>query len=151
MYIPVRDYKTWLMIRWGNTAIPILLRGSSFFLCLTDTSHILICAHFLLPCHWAPLRRVWLSLRYFSPSQVFVRSGKTPLSLLFSRLKQSQCSQHLLIWPLWPFTGLTSVCLCFSCKQRAKNWTECSSYVFTGLRGGAESHYLARKFRLSVH
>ena len=46
--------------------------------------YISACAHCLLCCHWAPLRRVWLHLLYIPvrvPHQVFVHMDKMPLSL----------------------------------------------------------------------
>ena len=56
---------------------------------LSGIACISICAHCFSSCHWAPLKRAWLSLLYFL-HQVFTHTDKTPacMSLPFRRLKK---------------------------------------------------------------
>jgi len=55
------------------------------FLCLNRISCILVCAHGLLSCHWAPLGRVRL-LSLFFLREVLLRTNKILPSLPFSSL-----------------------------------------------------------------
>lgn len=59
---------------------------------LSGISHVSVCAHFLLFCHWTILRSLLLRLIYFSPH--LYTSMRFPLS----KANQSQFSQPLLIW-----------------------------------------------------
>lgn len=53
---------------------------------LNGLSFILVCAHFFMPCPWAPLRRVWLcSLYTFSSSILHIVN----IPIFFSKLNNS--------------------------------------------------------------
>lgn len=72
-------------------------------LCLSGISCTSTCTPCLLSCHWAPLRKVSLSLIYY-PYQVFTSTDVIPLSLCccpfdvspFYLMKQQQNVIHAL-------------------------------------------------------
>jgi len=108
------------------------LTAKSIFLCLSGISCVSICAHCLLCFQWAPLRRVWLRLLY-SPHQVFMHTGKIPLSLLFSRLNSPstlsfclyvRCSKPsvILMALSWPCPNMSMSLLYWG----AQSWTQYS-------------------------
>ncbi|KAK0688829.1 E41L5 protein, partial [Pygoscelis papua] len=80
-----------------------------FFLCLSGISCISVCAHCLLSCLWARLRRV--RLLSLCPPSGFLHTGKILLSFLFSRLNSpSSLSLSFYVRCSRPFIVFVTLC-----------------------------------------
>ena len=121
----------------GDSATPPgnLFHRKSASCCSDRTSCVLVRAHWLLSCHWAPHRRVQFHLQY-TWHEVFTLIGKIPLSLLFSRLKnlsslrlssQDRCSSSFIVFVDlgWTHSSMSV----FVLYRRPQNWIQHSGYI----------------------
>lgn len=78
----LRDAPTWVLTFSSDGSSPTSLHKvptclatptvkKMFSLCLNGISHISICAQWLLPSHWSPLKEAWLCLLYSLPSGIY--------------------------------------------------------------------------------
>ena len=101
--------------------------------CWDGASCVSVCAQCLLPCHWAPLRRAWLSCLYIfltdiyiywwvPPPQAFSSPGWiVPDVPVFLHRRDAPVPQL----SLWPFVVLSPVCPRLSSNGEARNSTFC--------------------------